>query len=128
MILRLLMRWKMQRIHWRLRNPSDASAISASISAEGLSTIDYTAPDLSGAKIDTSKIPSADVKIDVPDINALSTSLKAIQNKYESIVETVNKLDLKGMQKQLDELSDPDNLPNIDVSELKPSVTKLNAA
>ncbi|MFR3320499.1 MAG: hypothetical protein ACLTSZ_04170 [Lachnospiraceae bacterium] len=108
------------------QKPSDASAISASISAEGLSTIDYTAPDLSGAKIDTSKIPSADVKIDVPDINALSTSLKAIQNKYESIVETVNKLDLKGMQKQLDELSDPDNLPNIDVSELKPSVTKLN--
>ncbi len=83
------------------KKPSDASAISASISAEGLSTIDYTAPDLSGAKIDTSKIPSADVKIDVPDINALSTSLKAIQNKYESIVEAVNKLDLKGMQKQL---------------------------
>lgn len=106
--------------------PSSISGIDASIPESIGSVSDYTAPDLTQYKIDTNKISTINVEFNAPDMDKLKESLGAIQEEYNSIVKTVKGINLKEMQDQLDALSNPDNLPNIDVSELKPSVTKLN--
>ena len=108
--------------------PSSISGIDASIPESIGSVSDYTAPDLTQYKIDTNKISTINVEFNAPDMDKLKESLGAIQEEYNSIVKTVKGINLKEMQDQLDALSNPDNLPNIDVSELKPSVTKLNEA